>query len=106
MIFNKKIEGYDNIVEFLKLPVIGLKVIINYSLGSKSIQGIILKNNGDWITLQTANDTFTIVISTIDSLKLKQSDYNCIYNLKKIKEESKMSKKEQLLNQLEQIKKR
>lgn len=102
--FNTKIEGTENIIEFLKLPVIGLKVKVTYNRNSGTAKGVIIKNAEDYITIEIPNDTFSITKNAILSLELKESEYNYIYGLKNIKEYFEISNKEQLLNKLEQIK--
>lgn len=78
--FNIKLEDSNDIIKFLKLSVIGVKVTITYSYDSREITGTILKNDEDWITILIPNDTFTITKEAINSLELKQSDYYYIVN--------------------------
>lgn len=77
--FKVKMEGTDNIIEFLKLPVlVGLKITITYDFGFRKTTGIILKNENNWLTIQIPQDTFHIAKDAILSLELSKSDYNFV----------------------------
>jgi hypothetical protein len=78
--FNVKLENSQDIINFLKLSVVGARVTITYSYDLRKITGTILKNDEGWITILIPNDTFTITKESIISLELKTSDYNCICN--------------------------